>query len=386
MKFIIDRFLLLPIGALVALVWANAAGESYFRVAHALAFPVNEIGMALFLGLLAQELMDALLPGGALHSIRRWILPVLAAAGGMVGSVLVYLAWIQLRHELVLEPGWPVVLAIDMAAGYYVLRLIAPRSAAIPFFLAVAAVTNAVALSVVAVRAGGLEGHPAGLMLIAGALAGAALARRASRRSLGRRRTWFYPAVAACSVASWIGFYSSGLHPALSLAGLVPFLPHEARRDVFADVPDDDEVHHFEHRWNTIVQVVLFLFGLVNAGVLVGDADTGSWAVLGGVLLGRPLGMLVTIGLAEAAGLSLPSRISWRLVLVVALAASSGFTFALFLAWSVLPVGAVLGQIKVGALASAAGAVLAFGAGRLLLGRDRVASPREPVFASSHRY
>ena len=48
-RFVTDRYLLLPAGALIALVWTNTAGESYFQFAHAIAFPVNEIGMALFL-------------------------------------------------------------------------------------------------------------------------------------------------------------------------------------------------------------------------------------------------------------------------------------------------------------------------------------------------
>jgi hypothetical protein len=53
--FVFDRFLLLPLGPAFALVWANTAGESYFRFAHRLAFPVNEVAMALFFGLLTQE-------------------------------------------------------------------------------------------------------------------------------------------------------------------------------------------------------------------------------------------------------------------------------------------------------------------------------------------
>ena len=54
-QLVIDRSFLLPLGAAVALVWANTASESYFRFAHALAFPVNEIGMSLFLGLVAHS-------------------------------------------------------------------------------------------------------------------------------------------------------------------------------------------------------------------------------------------------------------------------------------------------------------------------------------------
>ncbi len=72
-----------------------------------------------------------------------------------------------------------------------------------------------------------------------------------------------------------------GLHPALALVPIVPFLPHEPRRrDLVRRPPDDDAVHHAEHEWNGVVQVVLFLFGLVNAGVILRGYDTGTWAVL----------------------------------------------------------------------------------------------------------
>ena len=82
-RITIERFLLIPIGALIALIWANTAPESYFLVAHRLSFYVNEIGMALFFALLAQEVYEATMPGGALHSWRRWGMPVVGAAGGI---------------------------------------------------------------------------------------------------------------------------------------------------------------------------------------------------------------------------------------------------------------------------------------------------------------
>ena len=56
LRFATDRFLWLPLGAAIALVWANTAAESYFRLAHTLAFPVNEIGMAVFVGLITWPL------------------------------------------------------------------------------------------------------------------------------------------------------------------------------------------------------------------------------------------------------------------------------------------------------------------------------------------
>ena len=42
MNRILEYFLLLPIGVLVGLTWANTFGESYFRFSLPLRFPVND--------------------------------------------------------------------------------------------------------------------------------------------------------------------------------------------------------------------------------------------------------------------------------------------------------------------------------------------------------
>src|SRR4029077_1820127 len=49
--FIIDNYLLLVIGTVLALLWANLDYGSYERVARTLHFPVNDIGMAFFFAL-----------------------------------------------------------------------------------------------------------------------------------------------------------------------------------------------------------------------------------------------------------------------------------------------------------------------------------------------
>ena len=359
-RFVMDRFLLLPLGAAVALVWANTAGESYFRFAHALAFPVNEIGMALFLALIAQEVTEALMPGGVLHTWRRWGLSVIAAVGGLLGAGWVFSAYVALKHEQVLAQAWPIAASIDIAAGYYVLKMIWRRSSALPFLLLLAIATDAVGLVVLAAWNPFTEQHLLGAALVLAAVIGATFLRR-------RRVKAFWPYLGVCGAMSWFGFYWADVHPALALVPLVPFLPHKPRRlDLFADPPDDDHVHHVEHEWNEAVQVILFLFGLVNAGVLIRGFDTGTWAVLAAALVGRPLGILAAIGVALAAGFHLPRRIGWRELIVIACATSSGFTLALFFASGLLPVGAVLQQIKFGALLTALGAPMTLLAARWL--------------------
>lgn len=359
-RYVTARFLLLPLGALIALLWANTAAESYFRFTRLVAFPINEIGMALFLALVAQEVFESFMQGGALHTWRRWTLPLAGAAGGFLGAAGVYLLYVQLRYQTVLAGAWPAAAAIDVAAAYYVVKIVWRRSAALPFLLLLALATDALGLAVVALRYPSLYAQPAGLSLVAGAIAAAALMRRLRVRT-------FWPYVAFCGPVSWAGLYLSGLHPALALLPIVPFLPHEPRRsDPFAEPPDDDAVHHFEHEWNELVQIVLFLFGLANAGVILRGYDTGTWAVLAAALIGRPVGILAGIGLAVALGLHLPRRVGWRELAVVALASSSGFTFALLFATGSIAPGPVLTQIKLGALLSVVAAPLAIVLGKAL--------------------
>jgi Na+:H+ antiporter, NhaA family len=359
-RFVKDRFLLLPLGAVIALVWANTAAESYYRFAHAIAFPVNQVGMALFLALITQEVMEALMPQGALHTWRRWSMPIIAAAGGFLGAALVYLGYVYVKHEDVLAQGWVIAASIDIAAGYYVLKIIFRRSNALPFLLLLAIVTDAVALVVLATWTPFSEKHLAGATLLLVAVGLAAQLRRSGVRT-------FWPYLAVCGAISWFAFYLADVHPALALVPIVPFLPREPRTlNLFADPPDDDRVHHVEHEWNAAVQAVLFLFGMVNAGVILNGYDTGTWAVLLASMVGRPLGIVVAVALAVAAGLHLPRRFGWREVIVVALATSSGFTLSLFLATGVLPVGAVLQQVKLGALLTAAGAIVAVAVARLV--------------------
>ena len=357
---VVNHYLALPLGVAIAFVWANTVPERYFVVAQALAFPVNNIGMALFVGLLMQEVIEATMPRGALHSWRRWSLALIAAVGGIAGSAGVYLWYVLGRHEAVLAPAWPIACAIDMAAAYYVLKTIVPRSGALPFVLLLAIATNLFGMVMVALRHPAVANAGGGAALMALALGSAGAMRAMKIRA-------FFPYLAMCGTLSWLALWLDGLYPAFALVPIIPFLPHEPRRlDLLADPPDDDAVHHFEHEWNEAVQVVLFFFGLVNGGVMIRGYDTGTWALLLAALVGRPVGILAIVGLAVVAGWHLPRGLGWRQLVVAALAVSSGFTFALFFASGILSTGPVLAQLTIGALGTAAGSLLAMGGAKVL--------------------
>jgi NhaA family Na+:H+ antiporter len=359
-QVIFNRFLLLPIGAAIAIVWANSASESYFLFARRAAFAVNDIGMAFFFALVAQEVVEAVMSGGALHSWRRWTLPIVAAIGGIAGAAGVYLGYVHLQYEDALSPAWPIACAIDAAATYYVMKTILPRGGALPFALLVAIVTDAIGLVIIAPRHLVIEAHVGGAALITIALGLAVTLRALNVRA-------FWPYVFVCGAISWVAFYREGLHPAFALIPIVPFLRHEPRHvNLFDDARDDDAVHHTEHQWHLLVQAILFAFGLVNAGVILKAYDTATWGMLLAALVGRPAGILVAVWLGTIAGLHKPRHVGWGEMVVVACAAASGFAIALFFATGLLATGPVLAEAKFGVLLSAAGAGMAFGAARLL--------------------
>ena len=361
-RFVVEHYLVVPIGAAIAIVWANTYAASYFQFAHALSFAVNDVGLAFGFAFLAQEVVEATLPGGTLHPRRRALLPVVAAVGGVLGAVGAYQAYILSGDQLNLLQGWPIACAVDLAFCYFIAASIFRRGAAVTFVLVLAIASDAIGLVIVSYRYPVIESHQAAAALMIPAVWSAAMFRRNGVRTI-------WPYVVLSGALSWFAFYWSGVHPALALLPIVPFLPHAAR-DLNPLADPAREQHrsaaHFEYIFRYPVQVIAFLFGLVNGGILIKGFEDGTWAVLAAGLVGRPIGILLAAGLAIAAGLELPHRFGWREMVVIALVASPSFTFGLFFATAVFPVGPLLIETKMGAISTVAGAPLAIVAARLL--------------------
>jgi len=360
------RSLGVPIGAAGALLWSNLFAESYFRITHALAFAVNDVGMALFFALLTQEVLEATMPGGALHTWRRAALPIVAAIGGTIGAIGAYDAFILAGDEHVLLSGWPIVCAIDGGVAYLLVRVLIGRRGAAPFVVLMAIVSNAIGLIAISLHQHAGDMRPVGPFLIVAGLAVSVWLTRLELRTI-------WPQVVVGGALMWCGFWWSGLHPALALIPVVPCLPRSPRhQSPFSGELEHgahDSPGHIEHALWMPVQLILFLFALVNAGVVVHGAERGAWAVTVGALVGRPAGMLVAITIALACGLRLPSGVGWRELVVIALAASCAFTFGLFFATAVFATGPVLTEAKVGALSTIGAAVIAIAAAQMLAAR-----------------
>ena len=170
-----------------------------------------------------------------------------------------------------------------------------------------------------------------------------------------RKYLGFWPyLIAAC--LSWYGFQESGLHPALGLLPIVPTIPHADRAfGIFAEAETHlhDLLNDIEHRLKVPVEWVLFMFGLLNAGVEFSSISAPTWLVLAGLIIGKPVGIFVFGWIAaKPLGLGLPVGMRMIDLVVIGCVAAIGFTVSLFVASVAFDPGPVQDAAKMGALFS----------------------------------
>ncbi len=361
--FAAEYLLLLPFGAAVALVWANLAPESYFRAAFSLDFFVTDVAMVLFFGLAMKEVVEATARGGVLHPWRRAALPLVAAVGLTVVPAIALRVIAPVLGEPPVAQGWAATFAIDLALGYFVVVAIFGRHPAVPMFVVLGLSANALGFAVLAPAATSRQLQPLTLAaLMAAALVVVFVLRRRQTQS-------FWPYLLFGGGLSWCALEFGGVHPALALLPIVPFLPRAARDPGFlVDAPAEahDTLNEFERWCRHPAQVALLLFGFVTGGVQLRALDWGTLSLPLAVIVGRPVGLLIGVAVARALGLHLPMHVGWRDLTVLALVSTIGFTMALFFASVAVGPGAVLSELKMGALMTVAGGVLAVAAARRL--------------------
>lgn len=403
-NFITNYSLLLIFGAVIALIWANIDPHSYhafveFKIwDHApighyhhghrtltLHYLVNDMLMAFFFAIAAKEVWEAVaLKNGSLRG-KKAATPLFATVGGMVGPISVYLGLALIfgsdTYEAV-KNGWAIPTATDIAFSYLVGRMVfGGGHPAVRFLLLLAIADDAAGLIILAVFYPSGELLPQWLLLSVGAAVAVYvlanwLPRRMDRGNQDRpNSTWmrknlgFWPyLIAAC--ASWYGFMKAGIHPALGLLPIVPTIPHAERAfGIFSEAESylTDLLNQIEHALKHPVEVVLFFFGLLNAGVEFSAIGEPAWLVLAGLMVGKPIGVLLfgAIG-AHVLKLGLPQGMRTPDLFVIGCISAIGFTVSLFIAAVAFPPGEVQDAAKMGALFSFAAAIMSWVAGKVL--------------------
>jgi NhaA family Na+:H+ antiporter len=335
--------IVLMLAAAGALLWANTAPESYAalrdaRILHA----INDGLMAIFFLVVGLELKREILTG-ELSSASRAVLPIAAAAGGMVVPGAIYAA---LNAGGPGARGWGIPMATDIAFALGALALLGARApASLRIFLTAVAIADD--LGAIVVISVFYTDDLAFTGLAAGALFTAALV---VVNRVGVRRLGPYLLL---GLGLWFAVLESGVHATVAGVLLAFAIPDASAR--------------LEHRLQPWVAFgILPVFALANAGVHLADGllngllDPIALGAALGLVAGKPVGIIASCRLCVGLGVaSLPSGTTWRQLYGVTLLCGVGFTMSLFIATLALDAPGALRAAKIGTLTGSAVAGLA---------------------------
>ncbi|MBX3483780.1 Na+/H+ antiporter NhaA [Phenylobacterium sp.] len=324
---------------------------------------IKEGLMALFFLVVGLEIKHEILRG-ELSDPRKLATPVVAALGGMLGPVVVYL--ILAATTGAPHAGWPIPVATDIAFALGLLALVGrglPPSLRI-FLLTLAIVDDLGAIVLIgALYSGGTDWAMAAAA--AGILAAMGLVARWVRVP---SPFW----IVAFAMVWWLTVLA-GLSTSLAAVAFAAIVPLRARADNHQS-PLQEAMHDL-HPWNAFL--VLPLFAFAKAGVaLTGLSPAQALAPLVvaialGLFLGKQAGVLGAVWLVSRLGLGRrPDGATWLQLYGVGLLCGVGFTMSLFIGALAFPGDAVdlQTEAKLGVLG---GSVLSAIAGAIVLGAAR---------------
>ncbi len=284
---------------------------------------VNDGLMAVFFLLVGLEIKREVLEG-ELSSVSQIVLPGMGALGGMIVPAAIY-AWLNWNDPVALD-GWAIPVATDIA---FALALLSSFGSRVPTSLKVFLLTLAIFddLAAIVIIAVFYSGDLSVSSLLVG---GVALLVALAMNRLGVTRTSSYIML---GIVLWIAVLKSGVHATLAgvlIAFCIPMRNKEGK----------SPLRELENDLHTPVAfVILPIFAFANAGLSFAGMSPGDLAhpvtlgVILGLFVGKPIGILLFVGLATALRLvALPSGVTWAQVLGVAFACGIGFTMSLFIA------------------------------------------------------
>ena len=401
-----------PLGPGFAALWHQdfgvALGDASFRMS--LQHWVNDGLLTIFFLVVGLEIKREFTVGH-LASRRSAALPIAAAIGGMVAPAALYLLVIPQGPW---SHGWGVPMATDTAFAVALIVMMGERvPVELRIFLTAAAIVDDIgAIVVVALfYSGDLHlGYLAAAVAIAGALA-----------LLNRSHVYRVMPYMLLGLALWACVHAGGLHATLAGVVLALFIPTrpppdlealvmqantivaaEARQggevlrhgpslpalralDAIHDRLESPAARLLRHAGARSSYLVLPLFALANAGVAIsmdvlGGHEPLMLAIVAGLTIGKPLGLVAASVLAVRLGLAVkPDAYSWHQLVGAGALAGIGFTMSLFIAGQAFPAASDFAAAKIAVFAASLlsaviGVALLWGAGRVTDEAD--AAPR----------
>ncbi len=333
--------MLLVVGALLALIWANTPiRDSYFTIANTVVGP-----HALHLDLtIAQWAADGILTvfffvvglelkqeftTGSLHDPRKAAVPIIAAACGMAGPILVYML-VQIITGSGAYGGWAVPVATDIAFALAILSIFGKGlpAAARAFLMTLAVADDLGGIIVIAIF------FSDGINVFWFATAVALIAVFGL---LCKKRITYWWLLWPIAMFAWYAMHGSGIHATIAGVALGMVVPARAAMG---------ESESLTARFSGTMEFyssgfVVPIFAFFAAGVNVIDSG-GLLGMLSdpvaiGIYLGLPIGKLIGISggvwiMLRFFHLKLGENLSMKDILPVSLVTGIGFTVSLLIA------------------------------------------------------
>lgn len=323
--------ILLIICTVVSLGLANSfLGANYLKVWHvyagglSLEHWINDGLMAVFFLLIGLELKRELY-NGELSDLKNAMLPIFAAVGGIAVPALIHFV---LNGGTETQAGIGIPMATDIAFALGVLALLGSRvPASLKIFLtALAVIDDLGAIIIIAVF------YTAKLSLVY--LIGA-IAVLASLFALNR----FFKVMSLTpyllgGAILWFLMLKSGIHATIAGVMLAFAIP--------SSIKQDDEkspsywLEHYLHK--PVAFFILPVFALANTAIVIGAdwassfSSANSAGIIGGLVIGKPLGITLLSFVAVALGVCrLPLDLNWKHIFGAGFLGGIGFTMSIFI-------------------------------------------------------
>jgi NhaA family Na+:H+ antiporter len=307
-------------------------GADWYLIDLSILKVINYLLMSIFFFVVGLEIKREL-TSGHLASLKKALLPFIAAIGGMAVPALIYLA----IAGGVAPGGWGVPVATDIALAVGLLAMLGPSVAASlrSFLLALAVIDDIGAILIIAFV------YSTGIKFSWLAAAAICVGVIAILKKAGVESMLVYSVFA---FTLWFSFYKTGVHP--TLAGVIIGLmtPNILHRGTKVEDIEDGSVsviEWLEHKFHPISTFfVVPVFAFANTGVVITaesikDASQSviAWGIFFGLVIGKPLGVLIASIAAKRSKLAeFPEGATNSSILATGSAAGIGFTVAIFIA------------------------------------------------------
>ncbi len=328
----IEKGFLMIFASIIAIFFANFSPEVFSaainttltpQIHHSsLLYITNDLLMAIFFLLVGMEIKRELI-SGHLSTRAQALMPLVAAIGGMIGPMLIYI-FINADYDANLS-GWAIPTATDIAFTLTVLSIFGkgiPSSVRI-FLTALAIIDDLIAIIIIAVYYTSSISLP--YIFACFILTFILVMLNFSNV----RRLWVYLVIGA---VLGFCFLQSGVHATISGVILALTIPLNLKGTTYSPILKLEGAIH-----KPVLYFILPLFAFVNSGVVLKDVtpDTAlnpiTLGIALGLFLGKQLGVFTTCFVGVKLNmLKMPARARWIDMYGASILCGIGFTMSLF--------------------------------------------------------